>query len=76
MALRAGDTGQALHLLWQHAEDFPSGRLAEERYGLQVRALLQEGDQRSARDRLDEMARRFPQSTLLPGLRQAVGEAP
>jgi hypothetical protein len=76
LALRSGDTAQALQLLTQHAQDFPAGRLAEERDGLQVRALLQEGDERAARGRLDEMSRRFPDSPLLPGLRQAVGEAP
>jgi hypothetical protein len=76
LALRSGDNGQALQLLAQHAQDFPAGRLAEERLGLQVRALLQEGDGAAARTKLDEMSSRFPGSALLPGLRQAVGEAP
>ena len=75
-ALRSGDTGQALQLLTQHAQEFPLGRLAEERYGLQVRALLQQGDERGARERLNEMSGRFPESPLLPGLQQAVGVAP
>ena len=75
-ALRSGDTAQALQLLSQHAQEFPLGRLAEERYGLQIRALLQAGDEHGARERLTEMSGRFPESPLLPGLEQAVGESP
>jgi hypothetical protein len=76
LALRSGDTAEALQLLAQHTHEFPLGRLAEERYGLQVRALLQNGDERGARERLTEMSGRFPESPLLPGLQQAVGVTP
>jgi hypothetical protein len=76
VALRTGDTAQALQLLSQHAQEFPLGRLAEERYGLQVRALLEAGDERGARERLTEMSGRFPESPLLPGLQQALGDHP
>jgi hypothetical protein len=75
-ALRSGDNALAVQLLAQHAQEFPLGRLAEERYGLQVRALLLSGDEQGARERLNEMSGRFPESPLLPGLRQAVGDAP
>jgi hypothetical protein len=76
LALRSGDTKEALRLLADHAREFPLGRLAEERYGLQVRALLESGDERGARERLTEMSGKFPESPLLPGLQQAVGVTP
>jgi outer membrane protein assembly factor BamD (BamD/ComL family) len=55
----------ALLLVSEHSRRFPSGRLAEEREALHVKALLSAGRDEDARTVASEFEKRFPRSALL-----------
>lgn len=67
---------EVLELLQRHAQDFPSGRLAEERESLLVQALVQAGRGEEARRRGVAFRTRWPQSLLLPVIDAALREIP
>jgi hypothetical protein len=58
------DFAAALRLLAEHGRRFPSGRLAEEREALRVRALSGSGRNEAARVAAHSFAIHFPQSVL------------
>lgn len=68
IACTAREFADALALVAEHARKFPSGRLAEEREALRVRALAGAGRTEEARRATTAFAGRFPRSILLPGL--------
>ncbi|MEO7033452.1 MAG: hypothetical protein ABI548_06240 [Polyangiaceae bacterium] len=59
------DFATTLRLLAEHGRRFPSGRLAEEREALRVRALAGSGHSGAARMAASSFAVRFPHSVLL-----------
>lgn len=71
-ALTRGMATQALTLLEQHAKEFPSGELAEEREALGVQALAVSGAMDAARARAKAFTARFPDSLFLPVVERAV----
>jgi hypothetical protein len=71
--LRANAPG-ALAALQAHAEQFPAGRLEEERESLWVQALALEQDGGAARARAAAFHLKFPLSLLGPTVDAAVGE--
>jgi hypothetical protein len=62
----------ALEALRRHRDEFPRGRLVEEREGLLVRALLLEGRRDEARAQAARFRRSFPRSMLPPSLDAAL----
>ena len=66
-AVVRGAPDEALPLLASHAERFPDGALAEERFALEIRALSRLGRTDEARTRLAALASRYPHSFLLKG---------
>ena len=68
VAYAGRDFADALALVAEHGRRFPSGRLAEEREGLRVRALAGAGRAEEARRAAAAFAGRFPRSILLPRL--------
>ena len=68
-----GNLPSALELLAEHGRRFPNGRLAEEREALRVRSLAGCGRAADARRALQAFAERYPQSVLLPHLRETLG---
>jgi hypothetical protein len=68
-----GNLPTALELLEEHGRRFPNGRLAEEREALRVRSLAGCGRAGDARRALQAFADRYPQSVLLPHLRETLG---
>jgi len=72
-AFAGGDFSTALRLLAEHARRFPSGRLAEEREALRVRALSSSGQGDAARRAAEAFAARFPRSVLLSRTLAAAG---
>ncbi len=66
----------ALPPLREHAARFPHGQLREERDGLWVQALANDGDLAGARAKADAFRRDYPQSLLLPAVEEAVKPAP
>ena len=68
VACTAREFADALALVAEHGRRFPSGRLAEEREGLRVRALAGAGRTEEARRAAAAFAGRFPRSILLPRL--------
>lgn len=73
--LAQGHAAAALTTLEQHHARFPEGRLTEERQALRVTAWLAVDQPEHARTALQALARDFPHSPLLPGLRDAVIQA-
>ena len=71
-ALTRGMATQALTLLEQHGQEFPSGELAEEREALGVQALAVSGSMDAARARARAFAARFPDSLFLPVVERAI----
>jgi hypothetical protein len=67
-AYASGNLSQALTLVAQHGRRFPSGRLAEEREALRVRALANAGRTQEADRAAKAFATRFPRSVFLPRL--------
>ena len=68
-----GNLPNALELLAEHGRRFPNGRLAEEREALRVRSLEGCGRSADAHRALQAFADRYPQSILLPHLRETLG---
>lgn len=68
-ACSARDFAGALAALREHHQRFPSGRLAEQREALRVRALSGAGREVEAGRAADDFAARFPRSVLAPRLR-------
>lgn len=68
-ACAARDFTSALEVLREHRQRFPTGRLAEQREALRVRALSGAGREMEASRAADEFAARFPRSVLAPRLR-------
>jgi len=71
-----GDYSTALQTLDTHFKRYPKSILAEEREGLQIKALAASGQLATARARAAQFKARFPQSLLLPALTASVGAIP
>jgi hypothetical protein len=69
-----GRYAEALVAVTQHEQDFPSSQLKQEREALRIHALWGLGRREEARAQAKVFAQRFPDSILLEGLRQAIGE--
>jgi hypothetical protein len=69
-----GLLAEAGALLEQHASEFPSGQLAEEREALVIRLLVREGREREARSRAVRFRKLHPHSIQLPGIDDALRE--
>lgn len=66
----------AIDVLLRHEQQFPRGRLAEERESLLVQALLQSGRLEEARSRGARFRSRWPHSFLLPVIDAALRSIP
>ena len=66
----------AIDVLLRHEQQFPRGRLAEERESLLVQALLQSGRLEEARSRGARFRARWPHSFLLPVIDAALRTIP
>jgi hypothetical protein len=71
-ALSRGQPEAAIDALRHHAEQYPHGRLEEEREGLWVIALAQADLLPEARRRAEGFRRRYPGSLLLPAIEQSL----
>jgi hypothetical protein len=60
-----GDYAKVLKLLAQHQRGYPTGRLAEEREFLRVKALFSMGQKANARKVAGNFRQQFPRSVLL-----------
>lgn len=69
-AVARDDFAAALSPIAQHAREFPTGRLAEEREALRVKALVGLGRFSEARRAADGFEARFPRSVLLPAIQR------
>ncbi len=67
-AMIRGNHQDALAATREHAQRFPSGRFAEERDFITLRALAASGDKARARAAADAFRKHHPQSLLLPGV--------
>jgi hypothetical protein len=67
-----GEPGQALAVTEQHRQQYPQGRLTEEREALAVRALLSLGRTAAARARAHAFRETYPNSFLIPALESAL----
>jgi len=65
-----------VELLFRHAQQFPQGRLSEERESLLVQALLQSGRVAEARSRGERFRAHWPNSLLLPVINAALQAIP
>jgi hypothetical protein len=72
-AIAGGQASAGFTSLQQHAREFPRGRLAEEREGLWIRALIAAGRKGEARERLARFRKSFPKSMLLPAFEESLG---
>lgn len=70
MAVARKDFASAMPLLEEHARRFGTGRLAEEREALRVRALAGLGRDTDARRAAADFAKRFPRSPLVSAVEQ------
>jgi hypothetical protein len=75
-AVARHDFAAALEPIGEHARRFRSGRLAEEREALRVRALAGLGRTEEARRAADAFEARFPRSVLLPAVSQMPAGGP
>jgi len=66
VAYASREFSSALVLVAEHGRKFPSGRLAEEREALRVRALEGAGRTEEARRAATAFSSRFPRSIMLP----------
>jgi len=69
-ALRRGALAEATRLLDAHQRRFPDGRLVQEREALRIEALHQAGSDAAAAQRLEDYARRYPESPHAARLEQ------
>lgn len=67
-AMVRGNPQDALAATREHAQRFPSGRFAEERDFITIRALAASGDKTRARAAADAFRSHHPQSLLLPAV--------
>jgi hypothetical protein len=67
-----GEPALALAQVERHREQFPQGRLAEEREALGIRALLSLGRKQEAQDRAQAFRALYPNSFLLPVIDSAL----
>lgn len=65
-----------IELLLRHEQQFPLGRLAEERESLLVQTLIQAGREQEARGRGERFRARWPKSLLLPVVDAALKSIP
>jgi hypothetical protein len=75
-AVARQDFAAALGPISEHARQFKSGRLAEEREALRVKALSGLGRTEEARRAADAFEARFPRSVLLPAVSKMRGSGP
>jgi outer membrane protein assembly factor BamD (BamD/ComL family) len=75
-SIAGGQAPAGFARLQQHAREFPRGRLAEEREGLWIRALMAGGRMDEARDRFERFRRSYPKSMLLPAFEESLGGDP
>ena len=75
-AIARGHTQSAFAAIERHQRAYPEGRLAEEREGLRVIALVKAGRISNAQEKLRQFRRLYPQSLLLPAIESAVGPKP
>lgn len=71
--LRAGNPSEALRLLETHRQQFPSGRLAEERRAARVQALCALGRRPEAETELSKLERSAPRSPHVARAKRACG---
>lgn len=71
-----GDYAQTLATLAKHFQRFPKSVLAEEREALEIKALAAGGELPRAQRLATRFQAQYPQSLLLPSLRNSVGEIP
>ncbi len=71
-ALRQGRAQDALRLVQEH-QGLPQAVLGQERERIAIEALVQMGDVDTARQRAEQFALRYGQSSYLPRIRQLVG---
>ena len=76
VAFARSDYTQTLQILATHAARFPKSVLAEEREALQIKALAGSDRQPEARARATRFQARYPQSLLLPSIKDSVGAIP
>ncbi len=72
-ALGRGEGERAIATLSSHSERFPRGRLAEERDALVIQAFARTSRVPEARTRAARFETKYPNSLLLPAIRDAVG---
>jgi outer membrane protein assembly factor BamD (BamD/ComL family) len=70
-ALGRGDAASALDALARHADEYPDGKLSEERDAMTIQSLVAAGRGAGARERADTFRRRYPRSLLLPSIDRA-----
>jgi hypothetical protein len=76
VALGRGDGAAALGAATAHGRRFPQGQLSEEREAILIQALVLLGRGPEARARADRFVRTYPNSALMPAIREALGPAP
>jgi hypothetical protein len=69
-----GHYGEALTEVTQHEREYPSSQLEQEREALRIQSLVGLGRRDEARARARSFEQRFPESILLEGIHEAVGE--
>ena len=75
-ALSNKDAATALRELNAHAHRYPKSPLTEEREALTIKGLLLANRVGEARAKLAEFERQFPNSLMLPALRESIGTFP
>jgi len=74
-ALGRGNAADAMQALTRHVEEFPSGRLVEERESLRIQALAALGRRPEAIDLFKAFSKRFPHSLFLPAMQALLEDA-
>ena len=69
-SLRAGDPGEALRRLDEHASRFPASQLADARAVARMTALCKQGQATSARQEADRFLARYPNSPFAERVRK------
>lgn len=75
-AMSRKDFRAALGTLWQHQQDFPKGKLLEEREALAIQALMADGRTHEAELRAMDFRRQQPNSWLLPAVEEVIKQGP
>lgn len=71
-ALSRGKSDDGMKVLAEHIRRYPHGHLVEERDALLVLTLARAGRQKEAREAAVRFARRYPNSIMLPVLRETI----